>query len=56
MSAVAARAREPGRQRLREISGKVGWGIVAAGSYGAGRFIARSNCSPAAACEFRNVH
>jgi len=29
MTAVPVRAREPGPQKLREISGKVGWGIVA---------------------------
>jgi sorbitol/mannitol transport system permease protein len=29
MTAVPARAREPGPQRLREMAGKVGWGIVA---------------------------
>jgi sorbitol/mannitol transport system permease protein len=29
MTAVAARNREPGPQRLREVSGRIGWGIVA---------------------------
>jgi sorbitol/mannitol transport system permease protein len=29
MTAVPVRAREPGPQRLREMAGKVGWGIVA---------------------------
>ena len=29
MTALPARAREPGPQRFREMSGKVGWGILA---------------------------
>ena len=29
MTAMPVRAREPGSQRLREMAGKVGWGIVA---------------------------